>query len=414
MFFMLILSDDYTGSLDTGVQFADMGVKTTVIHDPKRLSSAVQAGEDGVLVVDTETRHLPPKEAYAVVYGIARQAYDLGIPSVYKKTDSALRGNVGAELAAVLAASGGGTLFFAPSFPSMNRVLRQGIYYIEETPVGESLFARDPFNPVLHSDIRALLGAQTDLPVTVMGTGTPMDRFPPGILACDASSVEDLRRLSRVAADRSLMRAMAGCAGFAQILAERLCPGAPTSATAHAAPFPSAVVLCGSLNDKSREQIESARKSGCPVFSLPSEDILQEDFPASPHWNRLLTEVTGHTARGGPCILRTQPPDPARSIPPDRPAQVAAALGTLGCQLLQLPSVQTLYVIGGDTLIEVIRRAGIPSVAPKQSRNKGVVIAEIEINGQKKHLISKSGGLGTREAITELIQITQEDTHEKA
>lgn len=415
MFFLLILSDDYTGSLDTGVQFADIGLKTTVIHDPTLLASAAQTGDVEVLVVDTETRHLPPEEAYTIVYAIARQAYALGVPYVYKKTDSALRGNVGAELSAVLAASGGGTLFFVPSFPSMNRILRNGIYYIEETPVSESLFAQDPFNPVLHSDIRSLLGSQTDVPVISMAADDPMDRFPPGILACDAATTDDMRQLGRLAADQSLMRAMAGCAGFAQIVAEQLRPKglARESGVRFTEKFPAGVVLCGSLNNKSREQIEYAQRCGCPVFFLSSEEILHRQFSSSPLWRNSLTEAARLTASGGSCIFCTRPPDPKENTSVEHPAEVAAALGLLGCQLLRLPSVRTLYVIGGDTLIEVIRHAGIQAVSPKRSRNKGVVIAEIEVAGQKKHLISKSGGLGTQEAITELIQISQEDTHEK-
>ena len=64
MILLLIIADDFTGALDTGVQFAAHGIRTQVVVDPQVDFSDHDAK---VLVVDTETRHLPPKEAYDVV-----------------------------------------------------------------------------------------------------------------------------------------------------------------------------------------------------------------------------------------------------------------------------------------------------------------------------------------------------------
>lgn len=59
---------------------------------------------------------------------------------IYKKTDSALRGNIGAELGALVAASGQKILPFVPAFPQMNRITKGGIHYIDGVPVTESSF----------------------------------------------------------------------------------------------------------------------------------------------------------------------------------------------------------------------------------------------------------------------------------
>ena len=87
------------------MQFAASGVETRVVVGMDGV--AVPSGpEVRVLVVDAETRHMAPEEAYAVVESLTRQAVDLGVQYIYKKTDSALRGNIGAELTALLRASG--------------------------------------------------------------------------------------------------------------------------------------------------------------------------------------------------------------------------------------------------------------------------------------------------------------------
>ena len=107
MTFLLIIADDFTGALDTGVQFAACGISTKVVVDPETDLSGDRAQ---VLVVDTETRHLPAGEARSVVLRLAVRARKAGIPYIYKKTDSALRGNIGAELEAVAEQSPEGQL----------------------------------------------------------------------------------------------------------------------------------------------------------------------------------------------------------------------------------------------------------------------------------------------------------------
>ena len=158
MLLLLIIADDFTGALDTGVQFAAYGAATRVmVKDQVDFASC----DAQVLVVDTETRHLPPEKAYQIVEELTRAACRAGIRYIYKKTDSALRGNIGAELAAVLQASNNRQLPFLPAFPQNGRTTRDGIHYVDGVPVTESPFGVDPFEPVRHARITELLAEQT-------------------------------------------------------------------------------------------------------------------------------------------------------------------------------------------------------------------------------------------------------------
>ena len=138
MILLLIIADDFTGALDTGVQFAGHGIRTRVVVDPDVDFSAYEAE---VLVVDTETRHLPAAEAYQVVSRLTGRAQAAGVRYIYKKTDSALRGNVGSELAAVLEASQARQLPFLPAF-SPDRARHKGRYPLRGRRTGnrESLW----------------------------------------------------------------------------------------------------------------------------------------------------------------------------------------------------------------------------------------------------------------------------------
>ena len=146
---LLIIADDFTGALDTGVQFAARGANTRVVTDLAYDFS--QADAEGLVMV-AETRHLTPRKAYDIVYHAARNARKAGIPYIYKKTDSALRGNIGSELTAVMDAAEADTIAFLPAFPKMGRVTQAGVHYVDCVPVAESVFGKDPFEPVKASD----------------------------------------------------------------------------------------------------------------------------------------------------------------------------------------------------------------------------------------------------------------------
>ena len=251
---LLIIADDFTGALDTGVQFAAHGIKTRVVVGA---DAALTHQDADVLVVDTETRHLPAAQAYAAVAGLVQRAKEAGVTYLYKKTDSALRGNVGAELAALLENSGSRRLAFLPAFPQMDRVTKNGVQYIGGVPVTESPFGVDPFEPVRHAAVTDLLAEQTDLSA-VSFPALPADgRIPTeeGILVFDAATVEELRSTGCALVNNGL-HVLAGCAGFGAVLPELL----GLSGTDVACPEldPRLLVICGSVNAITLAQMETA------------------------------------------------------------------------------------------------------------------------------------------------------------
>ncbi|MCL2539494.1 MAG: four-carbon acid sugar kinase family protein, partial [Oscillospiraceae bacterium] len=145
---LFIAADDFTGALDTGVQFAKEGVSTRVFCSGEAVFKGVE-----VVVVNTESRHLPAKAAEEKVRALTEIAKRAGVKYFYKKTDSALRGNVGAELTGMLHASGESALAFIPAYPALNRITERGVHYIDGVPAAESVFAKDPFEPVTESEV---------------------------------------------------------------------------------------------------------------------------------------------------------------------------------------------------------------------------------------------------------------------
>src|ERR687894_2294085 len=106
-----VIADDLTGAADAGVQFVRAGYRVAVVF---RGGAAPETDIDAVSF-DTDSRDMPAGFAAKRVVDVARAVR--GARLVYKKLDSTLRGNVRAEIAAALGASGRERVIVAPAFP---------------------------------------------------------------------------------------------------------------------------------------------------------------------------------------------------------------------------------------------------------------------------------------------------------
>lgn len=409
MLLLLILADDFTGALDTGVQFAACGVPTrVVVGEPVDFG-----GSASVLVVDTETRHLPAARAAAVIDGLTRQAVQAGIRYIYKKTDSALRGNVGAELAAVLKASGCARLPFLPAFPQIGRTTVGGVHYIDGVPVTESPFGADPFEPVRRARVSELIAEQTDVPVFSFQPLHAGDAAPEqcGILVFDAATAEELISTGTSLFTRQNPRIMAGCAGFAAVLPELL-----GLSDGQIVPPPKLderlLVVCGSVNPITLRQLNAAEQAGFARLRLTPEQKLTPDYWQSADGAAQLAEMERLLAANPRCIIETN--DAGGNAPTAEYAaalgltreevrvRIAGSLGQMLGALFACPALGTLLLTGGDTLLQCMNRIGVRELEPVCELEKGVVLARFTFRGCTRHVITKSGGFGQERLLIEL------------
>lgn len=397
---LLMVADDFTGALDTGVQFAVRGARTCVVTDPAYDFSQARADVQ-VLVLDAETRHLAPEKAYAVVFRAVESALKAGFTFIYKKTDSALRGNIGAELTAVLDAAGADRLAFLPALPKMRRTTRGGIHYIDGVPVADSVFGQDPFEPVAASSVAEIVAAQSKMPVVAHSLDETAAEGRPGIQVYDAETDEDLLRIGQ-RLGREGLRLCAGCAGFAAVLAELLelegtPPGLPYLA-------PSLFVACGSVNPVTLRQMAAAEKAGFPHIHLDPVQKLEASWLETPECAASLAawlEVAGREKR---FILDVNDPagcgdtaDYARErglATEDLRVRISDQLGHLVQRALDGGLDATLLCTGGDTLLALARAVGVAELMPVCELDAGAVLTDFVYHGKVYHIISKSGGFG--------------------
>ena len=409
---LLIIADDFTGALDTGVQFAAQGIRTRVMVG----ADAELAGQEAdVLVVDTETRHLTPEQAYAAVAGLVKRAKHAGTAYIYKKTDSALRGNVGSELAAVLKTSGSRQLAFMPAFPQMNRITKNGVHYIDGVPVNESPFGVDPFEPVRHAKVTELLAEQTDVPAVSYPAPEDGAALPAqdGILVFDAENEEDLRRTGRMLLNSGGVQVMAGCAGFGAVLPELLGMGGGRKAVCPVLD-PRLLVICGSVNAITVAQLDKAEQNGFARLRLTPEQKLTQDYWHSTAGRTALNHIEELLAANPRSIIETNDEGGNErtaayaeqlglSLEQMR-VRIASGVGQLVGLLFTSASLGTLLLTGGDTLLQCMNSVGVHELEPVCELEQGVVLAKFSCSGCTRYIITKSGGFGQPDLLTELAE----------
>jgi uncharacterized protein YgbK (DUF1537 family) len=414
---LLVIADDLTGAGDTGVQFARQGVPTLVTMD---LDCAFDRCDEKypVIVASTESRHLSAADAAARVERVVRRAREAGVERFYKKTDSTLRGNIGAELEALLRASGNRVLAFAPALPGLGRFTREGYQYFGDRLLHETAFANDPLNPITDSYIPAIIRRQSDIPTVIIGRDPDealIDaRSGEWIAVFDVESDDDLCRVGDRLKRERLLGALAGSAGFATWLPQLLglrryalsnigCPSRPAQMLA----------VNGSLNDVSLRQIAGAEALGFAVVKLLPETLITEDGTRSEVASQVVGAIAGYHAQGRDVMICTVTCREDVGEYERRGGRLGLHQGQLHrciaentakivSEILAQMRFELLTVFGGDTLAAIVRAMRWQGLLPRREILPGVILSEAAGGENKMWLITKAGGFGPEDVLRQI------------
>jgi uncharacterized protein YgbK (DUF1537 family) len=379
---LLIIADDFTGALDVGVQFSKKGILTLVtIYN--RLFYQTIDDDTEVLVVDIESRHMPATQAFELVDKVVRFAIKKGVKYIFKKTDSTLRGNIGAELSAVLHATRSNQLAFIPAFPKEGRTTVNGIQYVNGIELEKTEFSKDPFEPVKYSSVAEIIRQQTSTSVDVYTKNDYVNAVKTydvqTISIFDAETNEDLVNLGMELKKANRLNVLAGCAGFAEILPELL-------------EFRSAnikwhgnneniLVVSGSVNQIAIDQMNHAKKQGYYALTLTPEQKLRnfssknENLVRSIvkglelHKKVILESISSRTQ-----IYMTRKYALENDIPTnDLHSQIIQNIGEIIARVINRTSVGNLVVFGGDTLYGILDKIQFKGIIPLKEIAPGIV-----------------------------------------
>lgn len=417
---LVVIADDFTGALDTGVQFSAQGIPTQIaLRRGRGTAIHPEACPDAqVLVIDSETRHLSASEAHDIVAGLVLEARSLGVPHIYKKTDSALRGNLGAELSAVWKYARTDAVAFIPAFPDMKRTTQGGIHYIDGVPVSQSVFGQDPFEPVTRDDVAAIIAQQSDVAVTnVRDLGEQLPTAD-GIWVFDAASRADVAAIAANLKRQGWTQVLAGCAGFAKEL--------PALLHLERKRLPKDVledrllVVCGSVNPITRAQLAYGEAHGYAHTYLTPDDKLVRAAWQQGEGRELAKRVAASLAPGTCQIVDSNDP-PGSNATRERGDELGLSLedlrariaGTMGVALKTMldeiiaasTPAPVILVTGGDTLLGFLREVGQTELRPIAEIQPGCVLTKVPYRGREYHVITKSGGFGEEQLLESLMEI---------
>ncbi len=407
---LLIVADDLSGALDTGAAFSANNINTLVAVDASIRECMLLYPDVAVLAVDARTRHLSPPEAYRVVFDIVKEAKALGVEYIYKKTDSALRGNIGSELQAALDASEEKQIHFAPAFPKHKRYTAGGIHYIDGIPVAQSVFGRDPFEPVRHSSVLDILAVQTGTQASLSDAGM-VNTVTDGIIVYNVRSVQDMQHLAAGLDNAGKLALLAGCGGLAKAVLEHL--PLPRQAAKNCAFVSDKLLLvCGSINPITAAQLKMAEDAGFARLNLPM--ALKFGMADQPLMDAFFEKWKAAYHATGFVIIDTMDLDePELTLRYARKngmelsqvrEQIGYGLGQITKRILDDGFCATLMVTGGDTVLKLLRQLHVQTLIPVCEIAPGTILSQFTYQDKSYQLLTKSGGFGDENLLLKLIR----------
>ncbi len=399
---LLVLADDLTGAIDTSVQFSKYGISTLVT-----IESSLEKIRDmnvEVVAVDMETRHTEKRVASDTVRRLVHEANRIGIRWIYIKVDSTLRGNIGSEFEAALHANGCNRLFFVPAFPAAKRTTHNAVQYVDNVPLHETIYANDPFTPVASGFIPDIIAEQTDIPIVAIKPNelSELPSISPekSIVVVDAKSEEDLFQIASVLLMDANNTLMAGSAGLAMMFSKLM---AFERQIGKREKPKKTLVVCGSLNQVSIEQVKNAERAGVYAHEISQMQKYAPDRHKSPEGQKELKKIVKVLEEEGALILKSVPPNDEAARDLDN-RQVARNMGAMVVEVLRRSNVDYLVVFGGDTLYGILSQMEDVFVMLDKELEPGVVCSRIAFEKRNLRLISKAGGFGDTYALINILQ----------
>jgi uncharacterized protein YgbK (DUF1537 family) len=336
---ILVIADDLTGAAEIG------GI--AVSHG---LSAEIQTGdfrgpEADVLIIDTNSRPLPPTAAARRVKECL-QAIDPGqFDLIYKKTDSMLRGPMAAELTAILESCRIERAIFVPQNPSRGRSIRQGNYHIEGVPLDLSPVGVDVEHPATTANVYDLLDPDRTFDVYCASPdeGVPDHRIVLG----EAASSSDVRHWTKQLNPSTLPAG--GADFFAAVLQSCGVSQAPTKPFAASG---NTMTIFGSASIISRTYVSKLIAAGATICDMPAIlfDASTHTHDALPAWqNTILSQLNSCEYA---FVAVRHPVDPTRA------QRVRQTIAELLAHTLSSTAIGVLFIEGGATAAAFTQRMG--------------------------------------------------------
>lgn len=331
-----VIADDITGAAEMAGIARHFGLRVELVMDVPDNTDC------DVLVVATDTRSMQEAEAADESRRVAESLHKLnGVTAIFKKTDSALRGHVVAELEAILAATDYKKALYLPANPSKERLIRGGVYYIGERQLHETDFSFDPEFPAVSSRLE--------------------ERFPDAaaknISFADAATGEEIELAVGQADDG--MTVLAGAADLFTAFLRHTLGCSPMEEKPCVPDLSDCLIICGSTQSKPID-------CGAVTMWMP-RGVYDGDSDATAQWikglgntftdNKAMILAVNHHHRTGREVA----------------VYLRGLMADVVASLVEIRSPKELIIEGGATAYSILRRLSSRSFTVTDQLAPGVV-----------------------------------------
>jgi uncharacterized protein YgbK (DUF1537 family) len=418
-----IIADDLTGANDAGVQLAKIGISSTVFLDFKE-SSLLSTGD--VAIIDTDSRAVSEKAAYERVYQAGSIFYKQGFEHVYKKMDSTLRGNVAAELAAVVSVHQPEIVVVAPAYPKMNRQTVNGVQYVNGQPVAETEFGQDPKTPVKDSFIPNLLKKYVDDRVCLIDQAffnSSLEVLLSYIkekslqgrtwFVCDATADRDLEIIAKAFAKINKKTVWAGSAGLIEFLPNALQLN-KTKLTNEDIKVTKTLTVSASLSNVTRLQLETVKQMpDCYFIEVNPIDLIKQTYCLED----IVAKLVQHADKNHFVLFVDSTADNRNATKQLEAAQllsktqigeaISKELGVIAQAIIQAFSdIDGLVLTGGDTAKAVCNQLNMNQMQLYTEIEAGLPIGKLCSGADSRRFwtVTKAGGFGNKHSLRNALE----------
>ncbi len=409
---LVIIADDFTGANDTGVQFSKRHLRSIVITNRDFINTSLKKCE--VLVVDSESRSDDKETAYKKTFETGKIIKAENIKYIYKKLDSTFRGNIGAEISAIMDSLEIKHAIIVPAYPSYGRITKNGNVYVKGVLLAETEIANDPKTPVKESFIPQIISHQTDKKIVTINfdevsSGRQYliqkiyEHMQNGIhmIVIDAKDNEDLDLIASVMPEIKERILYAGSTGFAEYLPKYFDLKKEKKTN---------IVIAGSVSEVTREQIDYAKERlpvkmiDLDIGKLFSGEKYQEK-------KRIIEIVRKASSEGEDIILRSAPSKDTVATSFELGTKygmnrfnvsesIAVFLGEIIRYVIKEIKIDGLLVTGGDTAIKAAKALNISGTVIHDEILPGIPYGHFNEEQYKNIIIvTKAGSFGDEDAI---------------
>jgi len=370
-----VIADDFTGAAEIGGIGLQYGLKVLIETE------VTGSGDPDLLIVAADTRSMDADEASDRIERLTTQVVQLGPSFIYKKIDSVLRGNVYEELVSQQTAEGKSRVLIIPANPHFNRVVKDGIYYVNNTPLSETSFANDPEFPLQSSDVRDIVG---DAPALVECLDPTDDFADASFIVGNVSTAKDLTLWTDRIDDRTVC---GGGAGFFEAILKKHYSSKRNIASFSSDEKKHSLFIFGSTFPKTHEFLKKMKRAGMMFINLSENyfELSDKDLNAV---QEMAENIASWINQERKVVVTTLFTDSEKStISPDR---VREEVGLLVKKIFDLTQIQELYIEGGATASQIFQNLEIASLKPVRELDYGIIQMEVE-NYPGLSLVTKPG-----------------------